>query len=1183
MPILEADIKLLKSQVMEDVPEGGGASTGEIIVDNVSNNIFADIPELSRITGAVNLRLGYLGVQTANTDPYRGARVVIGKPPGDPRVSALLFQPRPFDRRTDMQSRIESYLARGPKWAGYLYDQHIEGQRAIVLLQREGTELPAVGKTLVLVGNEGLGTEYQQYVRVTKVASQLREFTLSGPSGTRNFSRQVVTCDISDALRYDFAGVPATDLDSGSDFVGRAVVRDTVVADAARYYGASPLAVAGELGDTTISAESIYASIVPSAQTETPIADARPNQRLLAVQRAGEQSISFTASVTLSPTSSLYVGGAIYPGSLSVAFSGGVTLSDLGGVLRNGTTPVGTVDYANGVLTAAAGQVFIGSATISYLPAGLPTVPTETVAVPVTTSSRAQTLSITLNPIPAPGTMSLSYMVGGRWYVLTDNGSGALRGADSAYGAGNLSFVTGSLVATLGALPDVGSDILLSWATSGFHDSIPAATARSYFTGSLGAIAAPGTVTITWGGNSVTDNGAGGFTGAGTGTIDYATGAFELSPDTLPAPGQAWSATFGDAASAQTGGTLATFTDLGTTFEGNLPGAYRAGSFSAEVEVSLGRSDTPGQIYGTSRRRIVDDAAGKLWLVTKTADGTTTRNEVGTINATTGQLLITKTVTLSANVYYTTELRRPMIGVIWLPVEVQGWNYQYAHFSQGSPALTNVKYTAGASSAQTASGTWSTLSVRIPKPGSAVLVSGSIAFTAGGHRYADRLGRLLRDIDPSTGAGADVGPVDYIDGVATLSVWPGLTTQPITLQAALIQYADVLVTGASFRTPLAPLRPASLSIAATRRSDSAVITATADANGRINTASVVGIVNVQTGVARVWFRKATGTADELLDLTSLGIPGVTTVYVDAVYADTLRFGAVGYSYLPLDADVIGLDPVRLPTDGRVPIFRPGDVAMVHHTVTTSPATVSNGQTIDLGRIRLARVRVLGNDGATIPDGYTANLTAGTITFSNVTGYAQPVRIEHLIKDETLVIDAQINGDITLQRPLTHDFPLGSIVSSVLLVGTLFARVPLMFDQQTWTGVWSDDLIGSALSANYNGISHPMVVTNVAGVTERWAIVFTNSTTFRLIGEHLGVIAEGVTTSDFAPVNPAVGLPYFTIPAAGWGGGWATGNVLRLNTVGALHPLGLVRTIQQGDATLDDDSFTVLVLGDRDKT
>jgi len=514
---------------------------------------------------------------------------------------------------------------------------------------------------------------------------------------------------------------------------------------------------------------------------------------------------------------------------------------------------------------------------------------------------------------------------------------------------------------------------------------------------------------------------------------------------------------------------------------------------------------------------------------------------------------------------------------------VQGWNYQYAHFSQGSPALTNVKYTAGASSAQTASGTWSTLSVSIPKPGSAVLVSGSIAFSAGGHRYADRLGRLLRDIDTSTGAGADVGPVDYIDGVATLSVWPGLTTQPITLQAALIQYADVLVTGASFRTPLAPLRPASLSIAATRRSDSAVITATADANGRINTANVVGIVNVQTGVARVWFRKAAGSADELLDLTSLGIPGVTEIYVDAVYADTLRFGAVGYSYLPLDADVIGLDPVRLPTDGRVPIFRPGDVAMVHHTATTSPATVSNGQTINLGRIRLARVRVLGNDGATIPDGYTANLTAGTVTFTNVTGYAQPVRIEHLIKDETLVIDAQINGDITLQRPLTHDFPLGSIVSSVLLVGTLFARVPLMFDQQTWTGVWSDDLIGSALSANYNGISHPMVVTNVAGVTERWAIVFTNSTTFRLIGEHLGVIAEGVTTSDFAPVNPAVGLPYFTIPAAGWGGGWATGNVLRLNTVGALHPLGLVRTIQQGDAALDDDSFTVLVLGDRDKT
>ena len=66
---------------------------------------------------------------------------------------------------TDMQRTIEGYLSRGPRWAGYLFDNHIKGQRAITLLQREGAELPPVGKTLLIVANEGLATEAEQYVR----------------------------------------------------------------------------------------------------------------------------------------------------------------------------------------------------------------------------------------------------------------------------------------------------------------------------------------------------------------------------------------------------------------------------------------------------------------------------------------------------------------------------------------------------------------------------------------------------------------------------------------------------------------------------------------------------------------------------------------------------------------------------------------------------------------------------------------------------------------------------------------------------------------------------------------------------------------------------------------------------------------------------------------------------------
>lgn len=66
MPILEQDIVFLKSEVMADVPEGGGAATGNVVVDNVSNNVFDDIPELSRIVGEVSLRKISLAVRTGD-------------------------------------------------------------------------------------------------------------------------------------------------------------------------------------------------------------------------------------------------------------------------------------------------------------------------------------------------------------------------------------------------------------------------------------------------------------------------------------------------------------------------------------------------------------------------------------------------------------------------------------------------------------------------------------------------------------------------------------------------------------------------------------------------------------------------------------------------------------------------------------------------------------------------------------------------------------------------------------------------------------------------------------------------------------------------------------------------------------------------------------------------------------
>jgi hypothetical protein len=264
----------------------------------------------------------------------------------------------------------------------------------------------------------------------------------------------------------------------------------------------------------------------------------------------------------------------------------------------------------------------------------------------------------------------------------------------------------------------------------------------------------------------------------------------------------------------------------------------------------------------------------------------------------------------------------------------------------------------------------------------------------------------------------------------------------------------------------------------------------------------------------------------------------------------------------------------------VPIFRPGGFAVVGHTGKTT-TSVSNGQTINCARVRLSRVRVVGQDGVVINTGYTADLEAGTVTFINVSGYSQPVTIEHRIEDMAVVRDVQISGEISFTRALTHEYPLGSHVSSALVAGDLFARVNLVFDQSTWNGAWSDALSGSSATATFNNTQYPIRVTNRGALTERWIVRLTNSTSFEVIGENVGVIATGNTSADCAPNNPATGVPYFHLPALGWGNGWATGNVLRFNTIGAQFPVWVVRTVQQGPESVPDDNFTLLIRGDVD--
>jgi hypothetical protein len=1206
MPIQSGDVKLLKSAIMTDSDQGGGAISGNQIEDGVSNSIFPDISELDRAGGRVSLRKTFAAVQTDDTDTYFGANVIVAEPPEDPLVSVTLFSNGlAFDTRQEAQSRVEAYLNKGPEAAGFLYENHIAGQRIIQLFQRPSDVVPVVGQTVVLVHDEGLGTETEQYVRATKVTVVERTFTYDTD---KDYKAAIVSLEISDALRSDFAGSPATR--TFTRLATATKIRETVVADAGTYVGVSPLVATAALGDFTVQAESIFSQLVPSAQTETPISDVRANGLSAALAATGSP---VTQSMTLGFTTAqnLYVGAPIYPGSLSIA-RGGATLVDNGGRLLNGSVEVGLVDYDNGIVSLST-NVFgssPGTHAVTFVPAAVPDLISDQRAILVTPESRSLSYSFVIEDKIAPRTLTLSYLAQGTWYVLRDNGSGALRGSDSSYGAGTLNYSTGAVVVTLGALPDVGSAIVVS-SFSEVSVIVQSNTelangGKAYFAFNTDSVVGedkgskqitPGGLTVTWtngGAKTAADDGNGNLTGDATGTVDYAAGVIRISPNTLPPSGTLFSANLnGKTNATSVGVTLASGTLGVTSIEPGsisfiVPGC-RFRYYTNSYGVNLSQYERLGVSV-----EIRDDGSGNLKIVD--LDGSLT-NSFGTVNYSTGAITSSLSGVVSPfNGYVAavsaTDPQGPVVSVYGGQTTVYGkmsWDSytgsRIRHLYIPSGVAFNVTYSnAGASSASVTSATLNELRLRVPSIANYTLKG--VRFGIGSDTFVQLPDNVLaRNQSPTTGGGTPSGTVSPALGLVSLAYWPTGAAPAVLNWRGLMQPPTSGVNtpfGVSlsiFRTVAAPIRPASFSVLGTL-ADGTTFNVTAGTNGKINGTRVKGRIDYEFGLAEIYFVNPDGDPASNIDLSHLGISGLTTIPADVVMLPTLRYNAVSFSYLPLDADILGLDPVRLPSDGRVPIFRPGGFAVLGHTGEIT-ATVSNGQTINCARVRLSRVRVVGNDGVVINTGYSANLEAGTVMFSNVTGYSQPVTVQHRIEDMGVVRATNINGEVSLTRPITHDYPLGSFLSSALIVGDMFAEVNTVFDQASWAGAFSDVLVGDAATGTFNLAVNPIVVTNRGAITERWVVRFTSTSAFEIIGEHVGVIATGNTGTNCAPNNPTTGVPYFTIPAVGWGSGWSIGNMLRFNTEGANFPVWVVRTVQQGPESVPDDNFTLLIRGDVD--
>lgn len=451
------------------------------------------------------------------------------------------------------------------------------------------------------------------------------------------------------------------------------------------------------------------------------------------------------------------------------------------------------------------------------------------------------------------------------------------------------------------------------------------------------------------------------------------------------------------------------------------------------------------------------------------------------------------------------------------------------------------------------------------------IVPNSLSFRMNGKIYADRAGVLMHSIDPATGVGTIGGSINYSTGVIRINSWE---SGPLAfhLTSGLINPGTPGQAMVSGRSAARPLKPSSLFVSAVSL-DGGTLTATAAADGTLAGTKLEGFVDVESGIYQIRFGEWIPDPDD----TSGSPPLIwRPILVDPA---TLRYNGVAYTYLPLDADLLGLDPVRLPSDGRVPIFRAGEYAVVGRDIESGPHTVSNGQTINLGATRLSRVRVVGAGGLGISGGWSRDLDAGTVTFTDVTGYSQPVTIVARQEDMLRVSDVQINGQVSFTRPLTHAFETGCTVSSALMLGDRRARVSALWDQQTWDNTWQDSIKGSFATGTYDDGLFPVQVTNAGAVTERWAIRFDSTTAVSVIGEHAGLIYSGPISSDVAPLNPASGTPYFRMLAGGFGAGWSVGNIIRINTEAAGAPIWCLQTVQQGASAVMDDAWELLARAD----
>ena len=278
MPLLAGDIRFARSANMADVPEGGGPPSAQLLTSGRSNEILPDISEETRTVGRVEIYQIFSVLRNTDRTAFMGSNTILAEPPADPNVSITLLSLKdPFATRADIAKRIEAGMSPGPEFSGFLLENHFTTMRSMTLFQRPGSVPPAIGRTYLLVWDEGKSSERRQRVRIKATETVQRMFTEIVNGQLVDFLGQVTTCELFDGLTHDFPGSPPTRFFARA--ANKTLTRETVYSDSGMFYGASALVQPTTINDVWLQVASIYTQIVPNSRTEAAAVDQRPSAR----------------------------------------------------------------------------------------------------------------------------------------------------------------------------------------------------------------------------------------------------------------------------------------------------------------------------------------------------------------------------------------------------------------------------------------------------------------------------------------------------------------------------------------------------------------------------------------------------------------------------------------------------------------------------------------------------------------------------------------------------------------------------------------------------------------------------------------------------------------------------------------------------------------------------------------